>query len=70
LEALSILFLKNDFFIGGSQMGIFIYLNISKSVTKPEWEAVYEETLQLIKNFPFAEQGRYSWSRYFSPLPA
>jgi hypothetical protein len=37
-------------------MGIFIYLDISKSVTKPEWEAVYEETLQLIKNLPLAER--------------
>jgi hypothetical protein len=37
-------------------MGIFIHLDISKSVTKPEWEAVYEETLQLIKNLPLAER--------------
>jgi hypothetical protein len=37
-------------------MGIFINLEISKSVTKPEWEAVYEETLQLIKNLPLAER--------------
>ena len=36
-------------------MGIFINLLISKSVTKEEWEAVYEETLELIKHLPFAE---------------
>ena len=28
-------------------MGIYIYLAISKSVTKEEWEKVYGETLQL-----------------------
>ena len=33
-------------------MGIFIHMNISKSVTKREWKNVYEETLQLVKNFP------------------
>ncbi|MCI7067108.1 MAG: hypothetical protein MR953_05780 [Butyrivibrio crossotus] len=37
-------------------MGIFINLSISKSVTKEEWEKVYEETLQLIKHLPFAER--------------
>lgn len=37
-------------------MGIFIYLNISKSVTKEEWAKVYEETLVLVKNLPFAER--------------
>jgi hypothetical protein len=37
-------------------MGIFINLVISKSVTKSEWEAVYEETLRLIKNLPLAER--------------
>jgi hypothetical protein len=37
-------------------MGIFIELDISKSVTKAEWEAVYGETLQLIKNLPLAER--------------
>jgi hypothetical protein len=25
-------------------------------VTKPKWEAVYEETVQLIKNLPLAER--------------
>jgi len=29
-------------------MGIFIHMSISKSVTKCEWEEVYEETLQLL----------------------
>jgi hypothetical protein len=48
--------LREDFFVGGTQMGIFIHLDISKSVTKPEWEAVYEETLQLIKHLPLAER--------------
>lgn len=37
-------------------MGIFINLDISKSVTKKEWEDVYNETLVLIKNFPLAEK--------------
>ena len=37
-------------------MGIFIHMNISKSVTKREWKNVYEETLQLVKNFPLAER--------------
>lgn len=37
-------------------MGIFINLSISKSVTREEWEAVYVETLQLIKHFPLAEK--------------
>ena len=37
-------------------MGIFINLCISKSVTKKEWEKVYEDTLKLIKHFPFAEK--------------
>lgn len=37
-------------------MGIFINLLISKSVTKEEWEKVYEETLQLIEHLPFAEK--------------
>ena len=39
-------------------MGIFINLSISKSVTKDEWERVYEETLQLIKHLPLAERRR------------
>lgn len=37
-------------------MGIFINLMISKSVTKEEWEKVYEETLHLIKHLPLAEK--------------
>ena len=37
-------------------MGIFIHMNISKSVTKREWEKVYKETLQLVKAFPLAER--------------
>lgn len=37
-------------------MGIFIHMNISKSVTKQEWEKVYKETLQLVKAFPLAER--------------
>ena len=39
-------------------MGIYIYLQISHSVTKEEWEKVYEETLQLVNAFPFAEKRR------------
>lgn len=37
-------------------MGEFIHLAISKSVTKEEWENVYNDTLDLIKNFPLAEK--------------
>ena len=37
-------------------MGIHIHLEISKSVTKKEWEAVYEETLELIRHFPLTER--------------
>lgn len=37
-------------------MGICIHMNISKSVTKREWEKVYKETLQLVKAFPLAER--------------
>lgn len=37
-------------------MGIYIHLAISKSVTKKEWEAVYEETLELIRHFPLTER--------------
>lgn len=41
-------------------MGIFIYLDISESVTKEEWKAVYEETLKLVDAFPLAEQREVS----------
>ncbi len=37
-------------------MGIFINMEISKSVTKEEWEKVYSETLILVKALPFAER--------------
>ena len=37
-------------------MGIFIHLAISSSVTQKEWEKVYQETLLLVKAFPFAER--------------
>lgn len=37
-------------------MGIFINLLVSRSVTKEEWEKVYEETLHLVNKFPFADQ--------------
>lgn len=37
-------------------MGIFINLEISKSVTIEEWRAVYQETLQLVKAFPLSER--------------
>ncbi len=36
-------------------MGINIYLDISRSVTKKEWADVYQETVQLIEHFPLAE---------------
>ena len=41
----------------GKEMGIGIYLAISKAVTPKEWEKVYEETLQLVEAFPFVERG-------------
>lgn len=37
-------------------MGIFIHMDVSKSVKKEEWNKVYAETLQLVKAFPLAEQ--------------
>lgn len=37
-------------------MGIFINMEISKSVTKEEWEKVYNETLLLVDKLPFAER--------------
>lgn len=37
-------------------MGIVINMNISKSVTKKEWESVYNETLLLVDKLPFAER--------------
>lgn len=36
-------------------MGIFIHLDVSKAVTKDEWENVYNETLQLVEAFPLVE---------------
>ena len=39
-------------------MGIFINLAISKSVTNEEWRQVYEESLKMVKAFPFAEKRR------------
>lgn len=41
-------------------MGIFIHMSISKAVEKKEWEAVYQETLQLVEAFPFAERLKVS----------
>ena len=35
-------------------MGIYINLEISKSVTKEEWKRVYEETLALAKKLSLA----------------
>lgn len=43
-------------------MGIFIYENVSKSVTKAEWEKVYEETLVLVDAFPLAERSAITYS--------
>lgn len=37
-------------------MGIFINMIISKSVTREEWEKVYEETLLLVKNVNFLKK--------------
>jgi len=43
-------------------MGIFIYEAVPKSVTKAEWEKVYEETLVLVDAFPFAEMGTVTYA--------
>lgn len=37
-------------------MGVSINLEISRSVTKQEWEKVYEESLKMVNKFPFAER--------------
>lgn len=39
-------------------MGIFINLLVSKSVTKKEWDDVYQETLLLVEKLPLAERRR------------
>ena len=39
-------------------MGICIHMEISKSVEQKVWEKVYEETLFLVKHFPFADRRR------------
>lgn len=36
-------------------MGVYIYLSISKSVTKDEWGKAYEKTLKLVEAFPLVE---------------
>ena len=36
-------------------MGIFIHLVISGNIRKEEWEKAYEESLKLVKAFPFYE---------------
>lgn len=36
-------------------MGISISIEISKAITSDEWNAVYEETLQLVNAFPLSE---------------
>ena len=43
-------------------MGIFIHLEVSKSVTEEEWNRVYEESLELVKAFPLAERGTISYA--------
>lgn len=43
-------------------MGIFIYLSVSKSVTKEEWNSVYEESLKLVDVFPLAERGSIEYA--------
>ena len=42
-------------------MGIFIHLEVSKSVTEEEWSRIYEESLELVKFFPLAERGTISY---------
>lgn len=44
-------------YLGKEQiMGIVIHQYISNSVTRDEWERVYEETLVLVQAFPLAER--------------
>ncbi len=43
-------------------MGIYIHESISKGVTKEEWGKVYQETLTLMKAFPFAERGNITYA--------
>lgn len=43
-------------------MGIFIHLEISKSVTEEEWNRVYEESLELVNAFPLAERGTITYA--------
>ncbi len=43
-------------------MGIFIHENVSVSVTKEEWEKVYEETLLLVEAFPLADRGTITYA--------
>lgn len=43
-------------------MGIYIHESISKGVTKEEWGKVYQETLVLMKAFPFAERGNITYA--------
>lgn len=40
----------------GVCMRRYIYLNVSRSVTKEQWERTYEETLKLVRAFPLAEK--------------
>ncbi len=39
-------------------MGIYIYLDISKSVSHEQWSKVYKESLRLAEQLPFAELQR------------
>lgn len=39
-------------------MGIYIYLDISKSVSQEQWSKVYKESLHLAEQLPFAELQR------------
>lgn len=48
-------------------MGVSIQIRIANSVTRNEWEKVYEESLQLIKAFPLAEM-RYEECRGIETL--
>ena len=38
-----------------TRMGVYIDLHIARSVTRTEWEAVYDEALRLVEAFPLAE---------------
>lgn len=52
-------------------MGIFIHLVISENIKKDEWLRVYEESLKLVKAFPFYEMAarNYYGEKLYCAVP-